>query len=335
MEPTRFADDLARIPDTLNTLANTLDTGFPGLEAPHRLGERVRAHTGDEPRVLILGMGSSTYASGLVAREARVHGANVTAELASVDLLPPPAADLIVIAVSATGGSVEVRHAIERYAGTGQLIALTNRTDSAVASAADLTVPMLAEHEASGIASRTFRHTLIVLRQLIAALHADTHPVQRIAAHLPALARAAAAASTELLTTAPQWTPDIAATLAGPLGTWVLAPAERWASSQQAALMLREIPRRPAFASETGDWSHVDVYLTKTQDYRALIFAGSRWDAQALEWMTERGSTWVSVGAELPGALHTLRYTGDTDVRVAQLCEVLVAEQVALHWLRE
>jgi len=118
----------------------------------------------------------------------------------------------------------------------------------------------------------------------------------------------------------------------------VLAPVERFSSSRQSALMMREVPRRPAFASETGDWSHVDVYLTKTQDYRALIYAGSAWDAQALDWMTQRGSTWVSVGvgadgAPLAGAVASVRYPGEEDPRVAQLAEVLVAERVAGLWL--
>jgi len=26
--------------------------------------------------------------------------------------------------------------------------------------------------------------------------------------------------------------------------------------------------------TETGDWSHVEVYLTTTLDYRALVFSG-------------------------------------------------------------
>jgi len=93
------------------------------------------------------------------------------------------------------------------------------------------------------------------------------------------------------------------------------------------------VPRRAAFASETGDWSHVDVYLTKTQDYRALVFGGSHWDAQALEWMSARGSRFVAVGRDLPGAEHTVRYPGDADDSVAVLSELLVGELVADHLL--
>lgn len=333
MDPARFADDLNRLPDTLETLAATLEEGLPGLAAAERLGADIAARTGAAPRVLILGMGSSNYAADIVAREARETGAFVVAELASTCLLPPPSDDLVVLAVSATGGSVEVLNAIAPYTAKGHLVAVTNKVGSKLERLADFTIGQHAGDEVSGIASRSFRHTLLVLREIVAALHPDSHPVRVRMSGLPMLARAARDASEALLASATDWVEPVANALSAPMGTWVLAPMERFSSSRQAALMLREIPRRAAFASETGDWSHVDVYLTKTQDYRALIYAGSEWDAQALEWMTQRGSTWVAVGGELPGAVETVRYPGDDDVRVAQLAEVLVAEHVASHWL--
>ena len=49
---------------------------------------------------------------------------------------------------------------------------------------------------------------------------------------------------------------------------------ERFSSAEQGALMIREGPRRPPSRCETGDWAHVDVYLTRTLDYRAIVFAG-------------------------------------------------------------
>ena len=70
----------------------------------------------------------------------------------------------------------------------------------------------------------------------------------------------------------------------------------------QGALMVREGPRRAADGCETGDWNHVDVYLTKTLDYRALLFSGSRFDSDALKWMRDRHSHVVTVGAEPDGA---------------------------------
>ena len=93
--------------------------------------------------------------------------------------------------------------------------------------------------------------------------------------------------------------------------------------------MLREAPRLPAVGCETGDWSHVDVYLTKTTDYRLLVFAGSDWEPQLAEWTTARGSTVVGVGGNVAGAGYNLRYPGDSEDLVRLLTEVLVPELIA------
>jgi hypothetical protein len=98
--------------------------------------------------------------------------------------------------------------------------------------------------------------------------------------------------------------------------------------------MLREGPRLPAAGCETGDWSHVDVYLTKTTDYRMLLLGGSRWEPQLLDWTGQRGTTVVAVGAQVPGATETLRYVHDDVDDVRLLTETLVGELLAAHaWL--
>lgn len=276
-------------------------------------------------------MGSSYYAADVIAREARSRGLSVVAELASTEQLPEPGPELVVVAVSATGESVETLDACRRYAGNGRLVALTNRPDSTLAELSDVTIPMHAGEEESGVACRTFRHTVLMLR---AILETFGMPQPR---PLPELARRAASANASLLETQEEWLPMVADTLTAPLGVWVLGPVERLSSARQSALMVREVPRRIAYASETGDWSHVDVYLTKVQDYRALLLAGSRWDDPALQWMRQRGSTFVAVGtdrngSEIPDAKLTIRYTDDHLSDVAQLSEVLVMELTASHW---
>lgn len=305
MDTARFLDDLSEIPHRLDALAGVLDAGIEPLPATRR--------------ILVLGMGSSLYAAQAAAQEARAGGVPVVAEVASAALLPPPAPDLLVVAVSATGESAEVLAAVERYAGA--LVAVTNRPDSTLAHRAARIVGLEAGTEHSGVACRTFRHTLLVLRALLG---------------LPgggAAARAAAASTAHLLERRDDWLPEFSELLAGPDGTFLLAPSERLTSAQQGSLMLREVPRRPAFGSETGDWSHVDVYLTKTLDYRALLFTGSRWDEQAVDWMRQRGSTLVTVGGDHPYASATLRYPGDDDRVTAMLTEVLVPELLAQHCL--
>ena len=99
--------------------------------------------------------------------------------------------------------------------------------------------------------------------------------------------------------------------------------------------MLREGPRRPAVGCETGDWSHVDVYLTKTTDYRMVLFEGSRWEPELLTWVRERGSTLVAVGGHVADARFTVRYRGDDDDDVRLLSEVLVAELAAAELWRQ
>ena len=76
----------------------------------------------------------------------------------------------------------------------------------------------------------------------------------------------------------------------------------------------------------------MDVYLTKSLDYRALLLTGSRWDDQALDWMRQRRSTVVTVGAGADGAAAVVRYDGDEDPEVALATETLVAELVAARW---
>lgn len=74
------------------------------------------------------------------------------------------------------------------------------------------------------------------------------------------------------------------------------------------------------------------MYLTKTLDYRALVFAGSRHEPAGATWMHERRSTAVAIGGGFPDPAFELRYPGDDDPLVALLTEVLVAELIAATW---
>ena len=185
---------------------------------------------------------------------------------------------------------------------------------SAIAGTVDAVVDMEAEPETGGVACRSFLHTLALLLALESDLTAGSD--------VPRLLRRAATASDHLLETQPSWLPALSAALLGPDGSRIVAPARRLSSAQQGALMLREGPRLPAEASETGDWSHVDVYLTKTTDYRMLVFTGSPWESELVRWVRERGSTLVVVGPEGPEASQTIRCRGDDEDDVRLLVEV-------------
>ena len=110
--------------------------------------------------------------------------------------------------------------------------------------------------------------------------------------------------------------------------TQATAPAHRLSSALQSALMLREGPRLNASAAETGDWLHVDVYLTKRPGYRTLLYTGSVFDEGVLEWATSRSSPVITVG-EPRGRFRRPRAAPPGDGARATLVETGVAELVA------
>ena len=316
MNPIAYLADLETKPRWLDLLADRFALGDPWADVPR-----------DVDRVLLLGMGSSGYAAADAARDLRSVGLSAAFEPSSAESSWPPDPRLLVVAISASGESAETMDAIGRYRGRSPIVALTNAPGSALASAADHVVELAAGEEAGGVACRTFQHTGLLLRALEAHLTG-------IGEDLAVLTRATAHATSELLRTSGTWLPEIAASLASPNGLYLIAPAERLASAGQGALMVREGPRIPAVACETGDWAHVDVYLTKTLDYRAIVFPGSRWDVGALDWLQRRGATFVAVGADVAGAASSIRYPGDDDPDVARYTEVLVPELLAASWWR-
>jgi fructoselysine-6-P-deglycase FrlB-like protein len=268
-------------------------------------------------------MGSSCFAAEIAARRLRRHGIVAIAEIASVEATMPPVAGLTVIGISASGRSAETLALLTAHAGTSRTIALTN--DASAELGVDHTVLMHAGREIGGVACRSYLHTLVALLHLEQRLTgADLRLGERM--------RRAAAAIAYLLDRRDGWLPPVMEALDGTEGVWILAPAERIGNALQGALMVREGPRRHADGCETGDWNHVDVYLTRTLDYRALLFGGSRFDEDALRWMHERHSHVVTVGAEAEHAAATVRYPGDDDPLVALLTETIVAELLAATW---
>jgi glucosamine--fructose-6-phosphate aminotransferase (isomerizing) len=312
MDAAGFLADLEEKPARLRELADLLESDDPWRDLPAALDQLV-----------VIGMGSSHYAGSVAASRLRRHGVAAVAELASTDLLPPASSRTVVIAISASGGSEETLEAAKRYRGRCPVVAMTNTSDSALSRDADLVVPMHAGREVGGVACRSYQHTLALLMALEQRLVGSATP------SIDRVLRAAADASEDLLERRSAWLPRARDLLSGPDGLYVAAPARRLSSAQQSALMLREGPLIAAAACESGDWSHVDVYLTKTLDYRLLLYPGSRWDGGLLRWTAERHATVVAVGADATGAAFSVRYRGDTHDDVRLLTEPLVAELVA------
>jgi glucosamine--fructose-6-phosphate aminotransferase (isomerizing) len=246
-----FAADILREPAALDAL----------LDHYTATGPLADLRLADARRVVLLGMGSSQFAAQTVAALLRGRGIDAHVELASAANPLPPSADTVAIGISASGGSAETVEALARHHGTSRTAAITNYPDGAIAAHADTVLPLLAGVEEGGIACRSYQATLAVLH-LLAGVPAD------------ALRPAVAAAQT-IVDTRDTWL-DPLLDLVGDGPVYAIAPYERLSSALQSALMFREAPRIAADGCETGDWLHVDLYLTKHPGYRALLFTGSR-----------------------------------------------------------
>ena len=318
MDPQAFASDIDSRPARLRDLQRVLVTDDPWRQVPDEVAQ-----------VLFLGMGSSTFAASVAAARLRALGVDAVAELASSELLPPPDPGQLVVAISASGGSRETLDAVAQYQGQSPVVALTNVEGSAITAAADVTVLMHAGPELGGVSCRSYTHTQVMLM----ALEERLCGVDR---DLLAMVGRAGDATQDLLDRRASWLPDLVDVMGDAELSAVVAPFRRLGNASQSALMLREGPRRPAIASETGEWSHVDVYLTKTQDYRVLLLPGSRYEPELLRWTSERGSTVVAVGAAVDGADGSVRYRYDDDEEVRMLAEVVVTELLAADlWLAQ
>ncbi len=282
---------------------------------------------GSLQRVVLIGMGSSGFAAVTVAARLRATGIDAVAELASTGSPTPPGPGTLAVGVSASGSTAETVEALARHRGSGLAVAVTNDPSSPLAEEADVTLPLLAGVEEGGVACLTFQATLAVLH-LLAGRLLGGHP--SVADLRPAVDAADA-----LRDGRQAWLPELCALLGEATSIHTVAPAERLSSALQSALMLREGPRLQAHGHETGDWLHVDVYLTKRPGYAALLFPGSRFDTDVMRWLTERGSTVIAVGCPVDGAALTVPFPSGDDLLVQALVETGVAELAAAElWRR-
>ncbi|HEX3300375.1 MAG TPA: SIS domain-containing protein [Actinomycetota bacterium] len=304
-DPDAFVRDLEAKPAALRALAPLLESDpWCGLDTP--------------VRIVCIGMGSSRFAALPIGGMLRALGRDVVIERASATDATPAAPGTLAVGISASGSTPETVAALTRHRDGGSTtIAITEAEGSALGAVADRHIALHAGEETGGVACRTFQHTIAVLLALVDAPRAS------------AAVRRAADATEDLLDRRSTWLPAAVDEL-GTASVFVIAPEERISSAEQSSLMFREGPRLQADACETGDWLHVDVYLTKPLDYRALLFTGSGFDADVRRWIDERSGRLVSIGA------GGIRYRGDEDPDVALLTETLVSELVAADvWRRQ
>ena len=311
MKPDLFLGDVLSAPERL---AVTLDA-YAAAGGP--LDQLPAAGAFD--RVVLVGMGSSRFAALTAAAFLRSHGVAAWAEYASGTTPAPPAPGTLAVGISASGATPETVAALERHAGTSTTVAVTNAPGSAIEGPADIVLPLLSGPEDGGVACVTFQATLAVLLLLSGRLAGDIGvPELRPAVDLAASLREGRGG----------WLAEVAALVGEAELTQATAPANRISSALQSALMLREGPRLNASAAETGDWLHVDVYLTKRPGYRTLLYRGSRFDGGVLEWALSRASPVIAVGEPISGATVHVPLAPASEL-VTALVETGVAELIA------
>lgn len=318
MSPERFLEDVLSAPERLAAVLDAYEGGSSPLDDLPTTPVR---------RVLFLGMGSSRFAALTVAAHLRAMGLAAYAEHASTGLPTPPAPGTLVVGISASGSTAETVEALARHRGIATTVAVTNRRGSPIEDVADHTLPLLAGDERGGVACVSFQATLAVLFALCRRL--TGHPS-------PGALRPAVEAATVLRETRSTWLPELVELVRPAHTVYALAPAERISSALQSALMLREGPRIAADGTETGDWLHVDVYLSKHPGYTALLCTGSRFDPGVMEWAAKRAARIAAVGQPLDGAALHVPYPHAGDRIVATLVETAVAELLAAElWLAQ
>ncbi len=302
MDPVKFGEDLARKAD----LAHELST--QKFQWPELSGQSL----------VFMGMGSSAFAAQSMVTKLQACGCNATFTLSSNPTPPQSSTEKTLIAISATGNSVETNAAFDAASGYKEKIWLTN-----AAARGSQSVAMNAGEESGGVASLSYLATHVALLRLFESLGCITGLEKSI--------DLAAVAIADIYSRKDAWLPEMMNHIKSPAGSYYIAPADRLCSAQQSALMMRESPRLPSVPCETGDWSQIDVYLTKTLDYRAILFPGSIWEDQLFKWTQERGSKVLTIGFDHPYATTSLRYKNDSDPLVRLLAETTFAEILAQH----
>jgi glucosamine--fructose-6-phosphate aminotransferase (isomerizing) len=224
-------------------------------------------------QVLLAGLGSSRFAA-MIAADLFLGAAAQVVELpAGADRRPGPHPDLLTIVSSASGRTRETVAAAEENRGIGKVIAITRDPGSPLAAAADAVAVLPVDGESSGVSSTTFVATVAALLHLGVALPAregSTMVPEAVGEGL----RRVADATREVLATRQAWLPAALDALDGIEEIAVLAPWSQRGGAEQAALHLRECPRRSAAAYETADWLHTGIY-TALPGTAVLLFEGS------------------------------------------------------------
>ncbi|MGL5809167.1 MAG: SIS domain-containing protein [Nocardioides sp.] len=303
-----FLDDVEAKPALLRAFADRLADGL----APDLDFARITS-------VALTGLGSSRYAALDAARELRRHGVRAWCDYSGAPLGPDDEASLVV-AVSASGTTPETVAAAQSSERC-QVLAISNVASSPLAEAADATMVVEAGPESSGAVTASMIHTSLALAVLSDELTGRRRNHR-------ATAQRAADAIEHLLQSRERWLPEALNLMNSSDGVNFVASNHRSASSSQSALLTRELARRHATGCDSADWAHVDVYLTKSTDYRLVLLGANPHSREIFQWTSGRGSKVLAWGHTDSRADMSVRFPHDSDPDVAPLVDTVLAELV-------
>ena len=179
-------------------------------------------------------------------------------------------------------------------------VALVNDTDSPLAKACDVVLPMMAGPELSVAATKTFVASLAALLRL-AAVWADDTAIHESLDRLPA--RLALASDLDWTTALPAF--------AAATNLMCIGRGPTLAVAREAALKLKETCRMHAEAFSGAEFQHGPIALVE-RDYPAILFMPTDAAAEGLKALAmvliEKGATVFTTGSHSggPNALPTL-----------------------------
>ncbi|HJP88965.1 MAG TPA: SIS domain-containing protein [Candidatus Limnocylindrales bacterium] len=263
-----FVRDLESVPDVVE---RAIDTGW--------MADALRLATSRQFRfILLAGLGSSRFALMLAEDLFHTGFARFIAEPANPDRRPPPSEELLTVAISASGRTREAVELAEASRGPGRVIAITRDAGSPLAAAADAVAVLPVDAESSGVACTSFVATVVALFHLGLGLKG-----QGVGERLGSVPDA----TREVLASRDDWLPPALEALEGVEDIAVLAPWAQRGAAEQAALHMRECPRRSAAAYETAEWLHTGIY-TALPGSAVLLLDGSTADAEVEQVCLDR-----------------------------------------------
>jgi glucosamine--fructose-6-phosphate aminotransferase (isomerizing) len=234
------------------------------LDAP--IGELIARLEARPPQLVVTcARGSSahaaTFGKHLVERHLGIPVAAMAPNIATVYRRPLRLSGQLFLAISQSGRSDDlVESAVAAKSGGALTAALVNETDSPLAAACDIVLPMAAGPEHSVAATKTFIASLAALLRVVASWSAD-------AALPPALdrlpERLAAAASLD-------WSAAAGAFAAAP-SLIAIGRGPTLAIAREAALKLKEIANLHAEAFSGAEFPHGPVALVSSR-FPVLMF---------------------------------------------------------------